>query len=248
MRSVPEHEPTQANLKAWNRDRYAAWTAAYGPAADQAKRIVADPEHVIRRLSPYLGSIEGKRICNVQGSHGRIAVALSLLGAEVQVIDFAQENRRYALDLAKAANVEIDYALCDIMDAPQLHLPHKFDWLVLELGILHYHQNLLAFFDVMRRLARDGGKLILNEFHPVHRKLFWPDGPKDYFDGNLIVADVPNPLKDASSLGTCHYRFWTMGEIVTAIIQAGFAVQRLDEHPDPSNPSIPGSFTLIARL
>jgi len=248
MTTDPEDEDTRTNLEAWNTGRYDAWTAAYGRPAEEAGRIVAAPERVIRRLSPYMGSIQGKRICNVQGSHGRIAVALSLLGAQVQVIDFSQENRRYALELAAAAGAEIDYAVRDIMDAPGLKLPHKFDWLVLEFGILHYHQNLTGFFEVMRGLAGEGGKLILNEFHPVQRKLIWRDGPKDYFDENLIEADVPNPVEDGPSLGTCRYRFWTMGDIVTAVIQAGFAIESLDEHPDASDRSIPGSFTLVAGL
>ena len=39
----------------------------------------ADPERILRRLLPYLGQVADKRICNVQGSHGRVAVALARL-------------------------------------------------------------------------------------------------------------------------------------------------------------------------
>ena len=42
--------------------------------------------------------------------------------------------------------------------------------LVLELGILRYHQDLDLFFAVMRKLAVRGGTLVLNEFHPLQRK------------------------------------------------------------------------------
>jgi|TARA_B110000008_G_scaffold78472_2_gene80070 hypothetical protein len=38
-----------------------------------------------------------------------------------------------------------------------------------------------------------------------------------------------------------------MGEIVTAVIKAGFTIDRLDEHPDWIDPAIPGSFTLLAH-
>ena len=64
----------------------------------------------------------------------------------MQVIDFSKENRRFALDLAAAAQVPIDHVVCDIMEADSLDLPHKFDMPVFELGILHYHQNLDDFF------------------------------------------------------------------------------------------------------
>lgn len=238
---------TEANRRAWNAQRYDAWISAFGSPEIEAARIVAEPERILRRLIPYLGDVGGKRICNVQGSHGRIAVALTRLGADVQVIDFSEENRRYALSLAGAAGVEIDYALCDIMEAGDLGLAHSFDMLVLELGILHYHQDINRFFTVMRSLAADGGTLFLNEFHPVQRKLFWTEGPRDYFQTELIEADVPNPDIAGAGLGKCLYRFWTMGDILTAVINAGFAITRLDEHPDRTDPAVPGSFTLLAR-
>ena len=86
----------------------------------------------------------------MQGFHSRIAVALALLSAEVQVIDFSKENRRFALDLVAAAvaQVSVDYVVYDIMEAASLDLPHKFDMPVLEPGILHYHQNLDDFYSL----------------------------------------------------------------------------------------------------
>jgi 2-polyprenyl-3-methyl-5-hydroxy-6-metoxy-1,4-benzoquinol methylase len=238
---------TEANRRAWNAQRYDAWTSAFGSPETEAARIVAEPERLLRRLIPYLGDVRGKRICNVQGSHGRIAVALARLGSNVQVIDFSEENRRYALSLAEAAGVKIDYTVCDIMEAGDLGLARSFDVLLLELGILHYHQDINRFFTVMHGLAADGGTLFLNEFHPVQRKLFWTEGPRDYFQTALIEADVPNPDIAGAGLGRCLYRFWTMGDILTAVIDAGFAITRLDEHPDWTDPTLPGSFTLLAR-
>ncbi|WP_235867278.1 class I SAM-dependent methyltransferase [Roseibium marinum] len=237
---------TEANQRAWNAERFNAWVSAFGSPEVEAARIVAEPERVLRRLSPYLADVAGKRICNVQGSHGRIAIALARQGAEVTVADFSEENRRYALDLAAAADVTIDYLLCDIMEADNHIKDRDFDVLVLELGILHYHQDIAGFFAVMRKLLRPGGNLFLNEFHPVQRKLFWTEGPHDYFQSDLVEADVPNPDATGASLGRCLYRFWTMGDILTAIITAGFTIVRLDEHPDPRNSTIPGSFTLVA--
>ena len=140
------------------------------------------------------------------------------------VIDFSLENQRFALELAAAAEVTIDYAVCDVLKAADLNGACDFDVLVLELGILHYHQDLDLFFAVMRKLAVRGGTLVLNEFHPLQRKLFWTQGPRDYLQTKLTEADVPNPDAAGASLGKCLYRFWTMGEIVTAVIKAGFIV------------------------
>lgn len=246
MISDPDSK-TEANRRAWNAQRYEAWVSAFGSPQVEAERIVAEPTRVLRRLLPYLGQVANKRICNVQGSHGRLAVALALLGANVQVIDYSEENRRYALGLAEAAGVAIDYALADVMTADELGLARRLDTLVLELGILHYHQDIDRLLSMMRHLLVEGGTLVLNEFHPVQRKLFWLEGPRNYFATELIEADVPNPVVAGASLGRCMYRFWTMGEILTATVNAGFAISVLDEHPDWENPALPGSFTLVAR-
>jgi 2-polyprenyl-3-methyl-5-hydroxy-6-metoxy-1,4-benzoquinol methylase len=236
------------NRDAWNAERYDAWVSALGPPDVEAANIAAGPALRLRRVLPYLGEVAGKRICSVQGSHGRIAVALALLGAEVTVLDFAEDNRRYALELAAAAGVAIDYRLGDVIEAGSLGLNGRFDALVMELGILHYHQDLIRFFAVMAGLAREGGLLVLNEFHPVERKLFQAieGAPRDYFNAELVIADVPNPTGEGRSLAKCAYRYWTLAEIVTAAIAAGFRIDRLEEHPGWTDPTIPGTFTLTA--
>lgn len=238
---------TQANRAAWNTGRYEAWQESLGSPADEAARITADPERAARRILPHLGSVAGKKICNVQGSHGRLAVSLALLGAQVTVIDFAEENRRYAVELANAAQVGVDYVLSDIMTAADLGLG-EFDALVMELGILHYHLDIMAFFRVMGRLCGEGATLVMHEFHPVQRKLFqsYPDRAPNYFSTAIVQAPVPDPTGQDRVLGECQYRFWTLGEVLGAVLAAGFRLTAFQEHPDWTDPKIPGAYTLVA--
>ncbi len=235
---------TERNRKAWNSQRYEAWVQAIGSPVQEAARLRADPAHKLRRLLPHVGEVRGRRICNIQGSHGRVAVALGLLGAEVTVIDFAEENRRYALDLANAAGVAVDYRLADVMESAALGL-QPFDWLVMELGVLHYHHDLPKFFRTMAELTTPAGRFVLNEFHPIDRKLHQV-GLRDYFASDVVLADVPDPTGSGLSLGTCAYRYWTLAEIITAAIDGGWLIDRLEEHPHWSDPRSPGTFTLVA--
>jgi 2-polyprenyl-3-methyl-5-hydroxy-6-metoxy-1,4-benzoquinol methylase len=235
----------EQNRAAWNTQRYQSWIDALGSPAEEAARIVADPFQRARRLIPHLGDIAGRRICNIQGSHGRVAVGLALLGADATVIDFAEENRRYALELAAAAGVSIDYRLADVIEADRLGL-EPFDAVVMELGILHYHQDLVRFFAVMGALTKPGSRMVLNDFHPVERKLLMPGAVGDYFHAELVVGAVPNPVAGGPKLGECIMRGWTLGEIVTASIEAGWRLDRLDELPSWNDPKLPGMFTLVA--
>ncbi len=38
-----------------------------------------------------------------------------MLGADVTVVDFSSENKKYALELAKASEVQIQYVLSDVL-------------------------------------------------------------------------------------------------------------------------------------
>jgi hypothetical protein len=116
----------------------------------------------------------------------------------------------------------------------------------MELGILHYHQDVAAFFRVMAYLLAPGGRMVLNEFHPVRMKLRQAGASADYFNSEPIVGDVPNPTGGPARLGQCTLRLWTLGEVVTAAIEAGFVVEKLLELPDWDDPLFPGMYTLVA--
>jgi SAM-dependent methyltransferase len=233
---------TERNREAWNAGRYDLWVAAVGTPAEEAARIRANPAHIARRIAPHLGALTGLRVCQLQGSHGRIATGLALMGAKPTVIDFADENAQYARELAAAAGVDIDYHVSDVMQAPALRLA-PFDALILELGVFHYHQDLRAFFDVVAGLTRAGGRLVIAEFHPVRQKLF--HAPRDYFRTTLIEGAAPSPVPGGPPLGPCIYRHWTLAEIVQTTIDVGFRIDTFQEHPDWDDPTIPGTFTLV---
>jgi 2-polyprenyl-3-methyl-5-hydroxy-6-metoxy-1,4-benzoquinol methylase len=233
---------TERNRAAWNAGRYEAWVAGVGAPAEEAARIRANPAHIARRVAPHLGDLAGQRICQLQGSHARIAVGLALMGAQPTVIDFAEENARYAAELAAAAGVAIDYRVSDVMQAPALGL-EPFDALILELGVFHYHQDLAAFFAVAAGLTRVGGRLVIAEFHPVRQKLV--HAPHDYFRDTVIEGPAPNPVAGGAPLPACVYRHWTLAEIIQATIDARFRIDTFQEHPDWDDPTIPGTFTLV---
>lgn len=105
-------------------------------------------------------------------------------------------------------------------------------------------------------LSREaGGKLILNDAHPI-RKIIKINNEEsvledNYFDSSLIAGDVAYksqfPLDEQENFPDCLLRYWTMGEIVTALASAGFVMQRLVEEPrSDAHKEIPGTFTIIA--
>ena len=72
----------------------------YGTPDELAVELKLEHKHHLRYWLKYIGDPAGKRVINLLGSHGRKAISLALLGADVTVVDISEENRLYAMQTA----------------------------------------------------------------------------------------------------------------------------------------------------
>ncbi|MGG3841302.1 class I SAM-dependent methyltransferase [Paenibacillus thiaminolyticus] len=258
-------ETTQSNQASWNAHAYQAWLNRFGKPEEAAARIKKDPAKRIGELYKHVGDIRQKKIINLLGSNGSKAVALALLGAEVTIVDFSTDNERYAKELAAEAGVRIQYIVADVLHLPACELTQSYDIVLMEQGILHYFQELRPLFEVVSRLLARGGRLILQDFHPVSTKLISSRGTTanirkhkvtgDYFDTSLIEKEVAytkyldrGVVPDTAR--KVRLRNWTLGEIVTSIAAEGLYVKSLEELPNLScdvfDKGIPKSYIIMA--
>jgi len=247
----------QINKKAWEYRAYEFWTKNYGSPKEKAAQIKQDPKARLRYHQKYFEAVNGVRIANVCGSNGRIAVPLAVLGAEVTVFDISEENRRYALELAECASVCINYELGDFYDVDLNKYEAFFYITYLEGGILHYFHDIDRFTCLLYQITKPGGKLILSDFHPF-RKIFVKGIPGknavltngNYFDSEIHNGDVAYksyfPEADQENFPNCCLRFYTLSEIINAVIHAGFQLLEFTEHPHWEDQNIPGEFTIYA--
>ncbi len=249
---------SQLNELAWNQDAYDAWVQRFGTPQEAGARIQKDPEARLGSLYSYLEPLIGKTVINLLGSHGMKAIAMALLGAKVTVVDISRENAHYAGAVAQAAGTDIHYLISDVLSLPENELNASYDLVLMELGILHYFVDLEPLASVIAQLLRPGGRLVLQDFHPISTKLISSKGKKhkvagNYFDKSLTVTDVafskhlPTDKQDIAR--QVYLRKWTLGEVVTAIAQAGLVIRRLDEEPNSKIDDIglPKTFTLVAE-
>jgi len=247
-------DDTLQNKSAWEYDAYAFWTNHEGAPEDLAKRMTADPRAMLKHHAGYLGNVEGKRIANLCGSCGKKPIPLALLGARVTVFDISEENRRYACETAQAAGAAIDYVVGDVMAVDMEKYRGAFDILYMEGGILHYFHDLDGFMGIVRALAAPGGRLVLSDFHPIH-KVIDVNGlggcPGDYFTADILEGEMPHakfyPEEVRNGFPKCRLRRYTLSEILNAVIRSGFTIRQFDEHPGWTNPRMPGEFTLVAE-
>ena len=247
------------NKKAWSYDAYDFWVKEMGRPEEEAQRMIADPSYYLRRHIEFLRNVEGKKIANLMGSCGKKAIPLALLGAKVTVVDISDSNRRYALETARAAGVNIIFILSDLLELDTEKF-NNFDIAYLEGGILHYFSDIDSLAAKIYELLKPSGKLILNDFHPI-RKIFkerdiFIDSDNsikvtgDYFESKIHEEAMAHQkyYDGQKEIPKCLLRYWTLGEIVTSFASAGFIIEQLAEGPRfDKYKNIPGEFTLVAR-
>jgi len=241
------------NKAAWEYNTYDFWVKEAGLPAVRAEKILSDPIGALKRFAAYFGSFKNQCIANICGSCGKKAVPLAVLGAEVTVFDISSDNRRYAMELAEAAGVTIDYQVCDVLQIDMNCYRNSFDVVFMEGGILHYFHDLNAFMRVMNQLLKPGGKMICSDFHPFTKimdTLELGQPVMDYFETDCFESEMAHarffPENIRRNIPKCVLRKYTISEILNSVVSSGFLLQRFDEHPAWTKPKLPGEFTLTA--
>lgn len=244
------NEQSQSNKKAWEHRAYEFWHKRDGSPQEMALRIMDNPIEKLKKHKEYFTDIVGLKIANLCGSNGRKAVPLALLGGEVTVFDISEDNKKYALELAESANTAIDYVVTDIYDIDLEKYKGHFDLLYLEGGILHYFGELPTFMTILYTILKDGGRLILSDFHPLSKCLA-SNGEVNYFDTELRSGDVAYKgffsEDEQADFPDTSIRLYTLSDIINSVLSAGFQLKKFDEHRGWSNENIPWEFTIVAN-
>ncbi|MGI6366893.1 MAG: class I SAM-dependent methyltransferase [Anaerolineae bacterium] len=222
--------------------------------------------HEQRLLTPLLPC---RRALHLQCAGGSDTLSLWRLGAQAVLgVDIAPRMVAVARQKARALRAPAGFWCGDVLDAPA-RLDGQADLIYTGKGALPWMMDLVAWAEVVARLLAPGGRLFIHEGHPLD--WVWdPQAPTyrlsprtgDYFQRQPVAdrswpasAEVVQAQQDQELHG--YERQWTLGEVVTAVANAGLRIERLVEHPetfwdqwtelDPALLArLPHSFTLIA--
>lgn len=148
---------------------------------------------MLKKYSNYFETYSGVKIANICGSCGKKAVPLAILGAEVTVFDISEDNKKYALEVAEAANVCLNFEVCDILEINIEKYGDYFDVVFMEGGVLHYFHNIDDFMRIMYSLLKNGGKMICSDFHPftkISDVLNFEQPAASYFSTEIFEGEM----------------------------------------------------------
>jgi SAM-dependent methyltransferase len=200
---------------------------------------------VVRYDLPRLGRLDGLDVVHLQCHIGTDTVSLARLGANsVTGLDFSGAALQAARALAVRAQTSCTFVEADLYDAA-VALGAQFDLVYTGIGAIPWLPDIRRWAQVVAAVLRPGGRLFMREGHPVLEAMCdpRPDGllviEFPYFETDGVVFDENTsyagtaPIEHSRSMSFNH----GLGEIFTALTDAGLTVTHLEEHREvPWNP------------
>jgi SAM-dependent methyltransferase len=198
------------------------------------------------RLRPYeldeIGPVDGLELLHLQCHFGIDTLSWARLGARVTGVDFSLAGVELARSVA--AEIGIDgarFVHSDLYDLPTV-LDGTFDLVYTSRGVLGWLPDVRRWAEVIAHFVRPGGRFYITEIHPV-AQVFEDD---DIEPGELrlrypywqhvkplsfpVIGSYAEPTAEVG-VHTEHGWNHGLGEIVTALVDAGLRIDSLREFP-----------------
>ncbi len=222
-------------------------------------RFVDDPKFVsdiVRFDLPRLGDVGGVRGVHLQCHIGTDTLSLARLGATMTGVDFSPVSLEQARLLSERAGPHVEFVEAEVYEAVALLGRGTFDLVFTGIGALCWLPSIVRWANVVSDLLGPGGRLFLREGHPMLWTL-----DEERVDGELtvdypyfereeaIVNDYAGTYVETSATFTHNVTHeWNhgLGEIFTALMDAGMDITMLVEHDSVPWEALPGKMTKTA--
>jgi SAM-dependent methyltransferase len=185
-----------------------------------------------------MGDVRGKTLLHLQCHFGMDTLNWARLGATVTGLDFSAPAIEAARALSEESGIPGRFVQTNVYDAHDA-IDEQFDVVYTGIGALNWLPDIRAWAQVAAGFVKPGGFLYVYEGHPM---LWSLDDERDGTD--LVVAcpyfERPEPMAwdtdetyvDGPPLRHTRTYEWNhgLGEIVTAILDAGLRLEFLHEH------------------
>lgn len=206
-------------------DEIADWYATWVGVGDG---LIADG---VGELVPP--TVQGTRVLDVACGHGRASRGLARLGAAVVGVDISAELIASARAREVTDSLGIDYHAADVATPDQWWDGAFFDGAVCEMAMMDI-DDLDGTVNAVAKTVRAGGWFAISIVHPCfpgneEGLSSWPPEQSYFYEGRW-TSSAHNPAGVRIRVGSSHR---TMSTYLNALINAGFALERVVEPPAP---------------
>ena len=183
-----------------------------------------------------IGDVDGLTLFHPQCHFALDTLSWARRGARVTGLDFSAPAIAAAADIAQRAGIEAEFVEADLYDAVEAVGGRRFDLVYTGLGAVTWLPDIRRWAETMAALVAPGGRFHLSEFHPFS----WVFGDESldieypYFDAREgLTWDERGTYADPEAK-TEHNRTISfehpLGDVVSALIDAGLRIDFLHEH------------------
>ncbi|MEF3275350.1 MAG: class I SAM-dependent methyltransferase [Chloroflexus sp.] len=238
---------TEQNRRSWN----AVVPAHISHRANEAAFLRHGGSTLFPEEIALLGEVRGCRLLHLLCNTGADSLSLAARGAIVTGVDLSDAAIAYAQALSVASGIPATFVQADVyeyLSAAQA-TGSRFERIYAGYGVICWLRDLHNFAAGVARLLVPGGRFVLMEFHPTSNMFTadwrlaydYPQGGKqlklpgvgDYVgtaEGGLSPSGFLPGVRDFTNPEPCTLYRWGIGEVVTALAQAGLRLCALHEY------------------
>lgn len=211
-----------------------------------------------------MGDVRGRRLLNLLCASGNDALSWAVKGASVVGVDISDVAIAIAQEQAAATGLDATFIAADVYDLPDSLQDSSFDVVYSTAGIMCWMPDLTEWGRIVARALRPGGRFLMDEHHPIweHTNVtahgirltgsYFSRGtpqPAASFD----IERSPHAGGEALAMDTRVFT-WPLGDVVTALADAGLRIEQLVERPAPEmylrdpESATPAERTIAERL
>lgn len=185
-----------------------------------------------------LPDVAGQRMLHLQCASGNESLSWAVRGARVVGVDISAVAVRLATERAAQTGLAARFVAADVYDLPPELV--DFDVVYASSGVVCWLPDLDRWAAIVAGRLRPGGRFLLYEHHPVWEATAGaPDALRPvtgYFGRSTPVAELDRSRRPRAAVPERAFVsfLWPLGDVVTALANAGLRVELVVEHPVPA--------------
>ncbi len=182
-----------------------------------------------------LGNVNGKTLLHLQCHFGQDTLSWSREGAKCIGVDISDKSIALAKQLNAQLKLEAQFVCCNVLETSQ-HISQTFDIVFTSYGVIGWLPDLKPWGQMIAQRLSKGGVFFMAEFHPIVWMFDYLQTPPvlryGYNQKQVIYEQYEGTYADKSSKMISKDYCWNhgMGDVVTALTEAGLHVEYLKEY------------------
>ena len=191
-----------------------------------------------------LGDVNEKSLLHLQCHFGQDTLSLARMGAKCTGIDFSGEAIKQAKILNNALGLSVSFIESNVYDVPQ-KVAGKFDIVFTSYGVVGWLPDLKSWAKIIASKLVSGGVFYMVEFHPIAWMFDYLQTPPKlkypYKNTDVIYEEYQGTYANSNANITSKEYGWNhgLGEVITALTNAGLKIEFLQEFEESPYNSFP---------